>query len=310
MSILLEITVPVFLLIGAGYLAVWSKRLTDNHISGLMKFAQGIAIPCLLFKAMAGLDMQQNVGLFFVTAFYAGSVVNFAAGLFGTRYIFHRAWEDSVVIGFTALFGNTVLLGLAIVGRAYGGAALEGTFALVALHAPFCYLLGITTMELLRADSDGVVATARTVLTSIFSNAIMLGIFAGLAFNLLGLRIPTLIDDALSMIAASALPAALFGLGGVLVRYKPEGDIRLIAFVCALSLGLHPMVTWLLGHHAFSLQIEYVRSSVITAAMAPGINAYIFSDMYKRAQRVTASSVLGATALSILTASGWIFWVG
>jgi predicted permease len=41
--------------------------------------------------------------------------------------------------------------------------------------------------------------------------------------------------------------------------------------------------------------------------MAPGFNAYIFANMYGRARRVAASSVLIATAISIL--SVW-FWLG
>lgn len=40
----------------------------------------------------------------------------------------------------------------------------------------------------------------------------------------------------------AALPAALFGLGGVLYRYRPEGDTRTIMFVVAVSLILHPVL--------------------------------------------------------------------
>ena len=40
--------------------------------------------------------------------------------------------------------------------------------------------------------------------------------------------------------------------------------------------------------------------------MAPGINAYVFANMYGRARRVAASSVLIATALSIGTVWLWL----
>ena len=48
------------------------------------------------------------------------------------------------------------------------------------------------------------------------------------------------------------------------------------------------------------------RSAVVTAAMAPGVNAYMFAHMYGVGKRVNASSVLVATALSIVTAWGWL----
>jgi len=40
--------------------------------------------------------------------------------------------------------------------------------------------------------------------------------------------------------------------------------------------------------------------------MAPGVNAYVFANMYGRAKRIAASSVLLGTGLTILTAWGWL----
>ena len=40
--------------------------------------------------------------------------------------------------------------------------------------------------------------------------------------------------------------------------------------------------------------------------MAPGFNAYIFANMYDRAKRVAASSVLVLTGTSILTTWWWL----
>ena len=45
---------------------------------------------------------------------------------------------------------------------------------------------------------------------------------------------------------------------------------------------------------------------VDNAAMAPGVNAYLFAHMYGVAKRVNASAVLIATALSILTTWAWL----
>ena len=71
------------------------------------------------------------------------------------------------------------------------------------------------------------------------------------------------------------------------------------------SLLLHPAITWTLGA-ALSVPGETLKTGVLTAAMAPGVNAYIFANMYGRAKRVAASSVLVATATSIFTAWLWL----
>jgi predicted permease len=124
--------------------------------------------------------------------------------------------------------------------------------------------------------------------------------------NLTGLPLPATVFAGINLLASAAIPAALFGLGGVLVRYRPEGDKLTIAMVCAISLVLHPAVTYALGRFAFALDTAALRSSVLTAAMAPGVNAYLFAAMYGVAMRVAASSVLIATAASILTIWAWL----
>ena len=123
--------------------------------------------------------------------------------------------------------------------------------------------------------------------------------------RLLGLPIPGPVNDALDLMVRAALPAALFGLGGVLVQYRPEGDMRAILYVCAVSLVAHPAIAYGLGR-VLSLPVDGLRAAVVTAAMAPGVNAYIFANMYGHAKRVAASSVLIATGLTVLTAWGWL----
>jgi malonate transporter and related proteins len=108
------------------------------------------------------------------------------------------------------------------------------------------------------------------------------------------------------MIARAAIPVALFGLGGVLVRYRIEGDIGPVLLVTFGSLILHPVVTWALATQVFDLGADALRSAVVTAAMAPGVNAYMFANMYGVGKRVNASAVLVATALSIVTVWGWL----
>ena len=44
----------------------------------------------------------------------------------------------------------------------------------------------------------------------------------------------------------------------------------------------------------------------LTAAMAPGVNAYLFANIYGVGRRVAASAVLIATAVSILTIWAWL----
>ncbi len=55
---------------------------------------------------------------------------------------------------------------------------------------------------------------------------------------------------------------------------------------------------------------DFVRAVVVTAAMAPGVNTYIFASIYGRGQAQAASAVLLGTGLSVLTASAWLALLG
>lgn len=302
---LFEVTLPVFLVIGFGYAAVALKLFPDAGVDGLMKFTQQFAIPCLLFRAISTLDLGQTFQWPLLLSFYSGATLGFFAGLFGARYLFGRPWTDSVAIGFCCLFSNSLLLGLPITERAYGSGALAPNYAIIAMHSPFCYALGITAMEIARHTGGGVVTTLRNIFNAMFRNALVIGIALGFAVNLSGVETPAVAAQALDMMSRAALPAALFGLGGVLVRYRPEGDKLTVLYVCAIALILHPVVTWVMGK-GVGLPTGPFRSAVITGAMAPGVNAYVFANMYGVGKRVAASAVLYATALSVLTVSFWL----
>lgn len=310
MSALFTIILPVFLVVGFGYLAAWRGWFGASTVDGVMAFAQNFAVPALLFASIARLDLGTEFRPALLIPFYLGAFASFAAGWAGARYLFSRPPMDCVAIGFVCLFSNTLLLGVPITERAYGPEALAGNWAIIALHSPLLYTFGITVMEFTRARGSGlsVGRVALKALAGVLRTSLVIGILAGFSMNLLmqaGLVMPQGFWDAVDMLARAALPAALFGLGGILYRYRPEGDMATIAMCCAIALVLHPAITYGAARLA-GLDMAGLRSAVLTAAMAPGVNAYLFANIYGSARRVAASSVLMATALSILTVWVWL----
>jgi predicted permease len=307
---ILLVVLPVFIVIGAGYAATRSGLFSSSAVDGLMVYTQSFAIPCLLFRALVDLDLGAvfNPGL--LVSFYTGAVVAFALGILGARRLFHRRPGEAVAIGFSALFSNSVLLGLPIMEQAYGRAALAPNFAIISIHAPLCYLIGITTMEFARADGRSLADTARAVLRAMFRNALMIGLALGFLANLGHVPIPGPVRDALDMVADSALPAALFGLGGVLTRDAIRAALGEAGMIAALSLVLHPAIAGFLAHTVFDLQDDCVRAAVMSAAMAPGGNTYVFASRYSRGQAQAARAVLLGTGLLVFTASAWLALLG
>lgn len=305
MQALFDIILPVFVVIGLGYFFAATKVLGESAVDGIVAFAQNIAIPVLLFRAISQIDISASFSWPIVLSYYIGTLATFVAGYFGARLLFGRGKIDAIAIGFCCFFSNTVMLGLPITERAFGPDALAGNYAIIALHAPLCYLLGVSAMELARDTASSGPQKALRVLNAMLHNPFAIGIALGLFVNVTGLPLPGTVIAGLELVRQAALPAALFGLGGILFRYRPEGDGRTIMVICAVSLILQPSMVYLLGK-TFGLDVAALRSAVLTAAMAPGVNTYVFAHMYGAAQRVVASSVLFATAASILTIWVWL----
>ena len=175
------------------------------------------------------------------------------------------------------------------------------------LHAPFCYLLGITSMELLRADGRSLPETASVVVRAMFRNSLMIGIGLGFVVNISGLSLPAALVSALDIMTQAALPAALFGLGGTLTRYSLKGSIGEAGSISAISLAVHPGISFAICH-LLGVPDGLTGAVVLMAAMAPGINSYLFASMYRRGQGTAASVVLLGTAVSILSVRAWL-WI-
>jgi hypothetical protein len=305
---ILNIVAPVFLVIAAGYLAVRSGITSAEAIDQLMKFAIQFAIPCLLFRATSTIDLDVAFGWRIMLAYYLAASACFVAAFFVVKSFFKRRPGEAVGVAFAALFSNLVMLGLPISERAWGVDNLAPSYALVAVNAPICYLIGITAMEFLRADGRGVVATSRIVLKAMFRNSLMIGIGLGFLVNLGGIALPGALLAAIELLARAALPVALFALGGVLTRYTLSKSLGEAGLIVVLSLIIQPALTLLL---AWQLQLPpaTTKSIVLMSAVAPGLNAYLFASMYNRGTEAAASAVLLSTILAGFTVSAWLIFL-
>ena len=304
------IIIPVFIIIALGYLSTLFKFLKVSEIQILTKFAQNIALPCLLFVNIYQLDLASVFSLNLLLTFYISASISFIIGILG-GYYFLKSLTNSIPIGFCCLFSNSLLLGLPITELAFGEEALKANFIIVAFHAPFCYLLGISAMEISINGNQNLLISYKKILKSILSNALTVGIILGFLFNVSHLPMPYFLIDALNLLSTAGIPIALFALGGVLTQYKEKviNSLPYSIMIAVISLFIQPLLTIYFGRNIFIITEEELRSVIITAAMAPGVNAFIFSNMYQRSIEIAASSIILCTAISIFSSAAWITFI-
>ncbi|WP_158215774.1 AEC family transporter [Notoacmeibacter marinus] len=301
---------PVFLLVLVGFASAKTGWLPDGAGHVLNQYAVRIAVPALLFAAMVRLDFSQAFAPPVLLAFYAGALACFVLGFAISRLVFSGSPERAVAVGFAATFSNTVLLGLPITDRVYGDAELTVAYGIVSIHALTVYTVGMTAMEFAHPDNGDKRHRIAAGLRRIVGNPLLAGVAAGIVANLAGLPLPQPIMMAIDMLAASAIPAALIGIGVSLSTLRIRSELSETLIVCGLLLIVHPALAWTMGRFGLGLGETQIRGATLLAAMPAGVNAYLFALLYDRGVRLSASVVMVSTMLSIFTITGWIAFLG
>lgn len=305
LSVLITI-LPVFLILGTGYLLARTGYLPDAIADALNAYALKLGVPVLLFMAMFGLDFGVAFDAGMLASFYAGAFSCFATGIVLSRLFWGRRPGESVAVGFSAVFSNTVLIGIPISQLAFGPPVQAPVFGIIAFHSSLLYTVGMITMEFARRDGRKFGETVVSALRSVIANPLMVGILLGIAANLAGLWIPDPAIKALDLIRTTAIPVSLIGIGIALTRYAISEELSETAMVSLLALVVHPAITFTLGYYVLGLEGIYLQAAVVLAAMPPGMNVYIFATMYDRAVSLSASVLVIANAIAVLTIPAWI----
>ena len=139
---------------------------------------------------------------------------------------------------------------------------------------------------------------------------ILLAIFISTAFRLSGLPVPTAVKTIVEMLGASAIPCALFAMGIALYRYGIGEDWKIAASITALKLIVHPALVYIFAFHVFSMPPVWAGVAVLFASSPAGVNAYLFAERYRAGARIASSAIALSTALSVITSTFWLAFLG
>ena len=301
------VILPVFLLVFLGFFACSVHLLEKWFVDNLAKLCQDFGIPFLLFFNLAIIDLNNAFDFQILICFYISMVISFLAISWISYFIFKQPYINSIILGFCAMFSNGVLLGLPISERAFGSESLFINYTIIIGHAPFCYLVGITLIEVMKTDKTSFFFGLRNSLAAIFYNNLAIGILLGIGFNILNFEFSVHTKELLRIGTVWIIPVSLFTMGGVLYFYRITNSYKLPCTIIFASLLLQPAVVYLLGVYIWNIDLYYLRNAVIMAAMAPGLNAYFFANMYDCCRATVATTICVSTALTIFSSSFWIY---
>lgn len=301
------VILPIFALMGLGYVAVLKRLYPAEGVKSLIAFVNNFATPCLLFHSISTSDFRSAFNLSIIGPFYLGAFVCFAVGIFIARRGFGNRPGESVAAGFSGTFTNTVLVGLPILTRAYGDGALPVTLSIIGLHGAILLTVGMVTMELVKRDGQPLGKTLVVAFKRVVSNPLIWGIAAGIIGSLLEIKLIEPAEAFFVMMSQAVVPAALFGIGGALVEFKLSENWKQALVASLIKLILHPAIAYVLMVWVLHVPLEIARYGILLSAMPAGVNIYVFATYYDRGVSVATNTILIATVLSAVTISGWLY---
>ncbi|ODT65928.1 MAG: hypothetical protein ABS75_29725 [Pelagibacterium sp. SCN 63-23] len=304
---ILAVIAPIFALIAFGYGAVRFRLFPADGVKALIAFVNNFATPCLLFYSISTSDFRAAFNIGIIGPFYFGALVCFVIGIVIARRVFGNRPGESISVGFAGTFTNTVLVGLPIMSRAYGEAALPVTLSIIGLHGAILLTLGMVTMELSKRDGQPLLPTLVVAARRVGSNPLIWGIAAGLIGSLLNLQFIEPAEAFFVMMSQAVVPAALFGIGGALNEFKLSENWKQALVASLIKLFVHPAIAYVLMVWVLHVPIEIARYGILLAAMPAGVNIYVFATYYDRGTSVAANAILIGTILSALTISLWLY---
>lgn len=290
---------PLFLLVLVGYTLARTGRWPATIAEALSRFAYAIAIPAMLFRMMSDFSRMPPVDARLLLAFFGGCLIVFVIGRLVAHSLFRLDGVAQSVFALGGVFSNNVMLGLAIAKTTLGDVALPTVSLVIVFNALILWTLVTVSVEWARHGEfslHGFGKTAHGVLT----NPIVASILSGTLWGFTELPLPVFIDQPLAMLGQGAVPLSLVALGMGLAEYRIRDGLAQTAAICAIKLGVQPLVVWLLAR---ALGLPPLETQVVTmlASLAMGINVYMMSQQFRTMQGPVAAGLVLSTLLSSIT---------
>lgn len=286
---------PVFAFPALGFVFGLRGAFSRAAAEGTNAFVIGVAVPCLLFRMLALVDLSRIDWPALIT--YEGSLIAlYAVGYLVCRRGFGLPAPEALIVGMTGAYPNHIFFILPIVETLYGQAATLPVATMIVFDTMIIFAGTVLMLETLTGGA-GKLAT----LGSILSNRLILSILGGLAVNWAGIGLHDGLERFLALGAGSAAPAALFSLGVIL----SGADLRRIGgpawTATIVKVVVHPLCALALLGTVVPVSADWAAPARLVFAAPCGTMAFVLGLRYGVPVDSVAKAVILSTVLSVVT---------
>ncbi len=286
---------PVFGIIGLGYLTHRFLTIKPHWIKILNFFIYYVSLPALIISLFSKIEFTQSTLGFL--GFHAGLVVALSLLLLVLLSLFTLNNKTKVAIVLGAMVGNTVYMGYPILRATYPDFPIEVAMGAGTIQLIVGLLVAVLLIEYLVQKTKKL----STYFVDLAKDPLVIAVVLGIGLSFVPTSAPTeTVSTLVTTIGKTASPLALFTLGIFMYRTFSKQSWLLGAFAIGAKLVLLPIAVLFLCL-LFGYNKEFMQVSVIVSAMPTAVTSFVLAQKYALDEQLAADTILVSTILSIVS---------
>lgn len=300
MEAVAAITLPIFLVVGLGFAVTKAGLFSVPDMRIFGRFVISIALPALLFMAIAKRDVAEVFDPVFMGLYAAASLGVMALAYLWFHHLQAMPLDRAGICLMGAACSNSGYMAFPILLLAFPDLAAKVLAMCLMVENLVMIPLALTMIAVGKGQGAGIAALIWGIARDLFRRPLILALIAGLVWSILALPIPDALDRGLTMIATAAVALALFVVGGSLAGVALRGNMALAVQIMLGKLVVHPALALLvlaLGGAGLSGDL---RACLLIACAVPMLGVYpIFAQ---------EQGMEGLASLALLMTTGFSFF--
>ena len=300
----LNATIPIFLVMVAGYLFRRTGMLDEGFVKVLNKFNYNVSLPMLLVTDIAAADFYTVWDTKFVAFCFGVTLLCIIViAILATLLI-----KEKLILGEfiqASYRGSAAVLGVAFIQNIYGNSSIAPLMILATV--PLYNVAAVVILAFTQPGNAGIDRkTIKRSLKGIATNPIILGILIGLLISVCRIDMPFIVDKTLHNFAVLATPLALIGLGAGFEGRKALARIKPTIISSLIKLFIMPLI-FLPIAASLGFQDEKMVAILIMLGAPTTASCYIMAKNTGHEGVLSSSCVVSTTFLSSVFITLWLF---
>ena len=303
MSVIFEISLPVFGLILCGYVAGVTGILGKQSAVALNRFVFYFALPALLFSFTSQAPIIEILNWNFMAAILIGSLASYLIAFTIGWSVFGYRFPVIGIAALSSVFANTGYLGIPLFLTAFG-ADRAGPAIVATVTVNLVFVGGtIAFLELNGKSEVAPIGAVANIAKALAKNPLVSSPIIALPFTIFNIELPLLVSRFLDLLGSAAAPAALFAIGMSFINKPIKTKFGEISTFVFIKMFVQPFFTWLLVTYFFKLEPFWASSAILLSALPTAAMVFVIAQEKMEYVREVSSTIVVSTIISVATIS-------